>query len=43
MIAYEEIDLWQHSHLRERLKQPMAENYSENLASILSEVIKFNP
>lgn len=43
MIAYEEIEVRQHSRLRERLKQPAAADYSGNLASILGEVVKINP
>ena len=42
MIAYEEIEVRQHSRLRERLKQPSAADYSGNLASILGEVVKIN-
>lgn len=43
MIAYEAIEVRQHSRLRERLKQPAAADYSGNLASILGEVVKINP
>ena len=42
MIAYEEIEVRQHSRLRARLKQPTAADYSGNLASILGEVVQIN-
>ncbi len=40
MVAYEAIEVRQHSRLRERLKQSSAADYSGNFGTILGEVVK---